>query len=189
MILDDGQVVFVVGDVSGRGLRAATTMAELRYALRAYAAQGDSPAEILTKVSRLINVGRDGQFATALCGAIDVVGHRLTLANAGHPDPLLVTHDDARYVPTAIGPPLGVATSEPYRAVTVSVPASSTLLAYTDGLIERRGETLDVGLERLRRGALRSDGSVEELLTSVLAQAIPTGSADDTAILGLRWDN
>ena len=76
-----------------------------------------------------------------------------------------------------------------YVASTLPIPLHGTLLAYTDGLIERREETLDVGLERLRNAALDSSGSIDDMLTRVLAQAIPSGSADDTAILGLRWHN
>ena len=59
----------------------------------------------------------------------------------------------------------------------------------SDGLVERRGENLDIGFERLKRAALETDGTVEELLTSILDQAIPGGSADDPAILGMRWDS
>ncbi len=179
--------VFVVGDVSGRGLRAATAMAELRYAVRAYAAQGDAPEVILTKVSRLIDVGRDGHFATAICGAIDVAAHRVILANAGHPDPLVIAADGARFVTTDIGAPLGVVDNAPYSSRSMVIPEQGTLLAYTDGLVERRGENLDVGRERLRRAALDTRGSVDDMLTRILDQAIPTGSADDTAILGFRW--
>jgi serine phosphatase RsbU (regulator of sigma subunit) len=185
--LDDGRVVFVVGDVSGRGLRAATTMAELRYAFRAYAMQGDAPETMLTKVGRLVNVTRDGHFATAVCGVVDVGGHRMTFANAGHPDPLIVDGDDAQFARAPIGAPLGVETDSSYSAVTVSIPMGATVLAYTDGLVERRGEHLDVGRERLRQGALDAHGSLPERLSTILATAIPTGSADDTALLGLRW--
>ena len=63
------------------------------------------------------------------------------------------------------------------------------MLAYTDGLVERRGEHLDVGLARLKDASLDQDGSLEDLLTRILTRTIPTGSADDTAILGLRWQN
>jgi hypothetical protein len=83
----DGQVVIVVGDVSGRGLRAATAMASLRYAIRAYVAQGDPPETVLFKLTNLLNVARDGHFATVLCGLVDVAEHRVTFANAGHPNP------------------------------------------------------------------------------------------------------
>jgi serine phosphatase RsbU (regulator of sigma subunit) len=132
-------------------------------------------------------VDRDGQFATVLCGLVDVAGHRITLANAGHPNPLVVGDGTARYATTTIGPPVGVAGQATYTEATISVPENATLLAYTDGLIERRGENIDVGSERLRDAALSSHGSVEDLLTSILAASIPTGAADDTAILGLRW--
>jgi len=194
MHLGDHRIAFVVGDVSGRGLRAATTMAELRYAVRAYAMQGDPPDAVLSKVSRLIDVGRDGHFATAVCGILDLETRRLTLANAGHPEPLLVADDnvageEARFVTTEIGPPLGVRNGGSYVASTVTIPTNGTLLAYTDGLVERRGETLDIGLERLRKAALDVSGSIDDMLARVLAQAIPSGSADDTAILGLRWQD
>jgi serine phosphatase RsbU (regulator of sigma subunit) len=189
MTIDPSHVLFVVGDVSGRGLRAATTMAELRYAVRAYAAQGDAPEVILTKVSQLIDVGRDGHFATAICGSIDVAGHTVSLANAGHPEPLLIAGGDAGFAGTEIGAPLGVVNPAPYSSVSLAIPVNGTLLFYTDGLVERRGESLDVGRERLRRASLDTNGSMEDLLTRVLDETIPSGSADDTAILGFRWQN
>ena len=186
--IDGDHIIFVVGDVSGRGLRAATTMAELRYAVRAYAMQGDPPELILTKVSRLIDVA-DGHFATAICGAINLPGHSLTIANAGHPAPLLVAVEGASFVESPVGSPLGVAHLAPYESVTMSIPRGATLLAYTDGLVERRGEHLDVGLARLKDASLDQGGSLEDLLTRILTRTIPTGSADDTAILGLRWQS
>jgi serine phosphatase RsbU (regulator of sigma subunit) len=162
-------------------------MAELRYAFRAYAMQGDAPETMLTKVSRLVSVARDGHFATAICGVIDVGGHRMTFANAGHPEPLVVDGGDAQFVHAPIGTPLGVENDAPYSAVTVSIPMGATVLAYTDGLVERRGEHLDVGRERLRQGSLGADGSLSDRLSTILATSIPSGSADDTALLGLRW--
>ena len=99
-----GQVILVVGDVSGRGLRAATEMASLRYAIRAYAAQGDPPEVILSKLSRLINLVRDGHFATVLCGLVNVAERRVTFANAGHPSPLL---DRRRRAPNSSRPVSG----------------------------------------------------------------------------------
>jgi hypothetical protein len=115
-------------------------------------------------------------------------GHRITLANAGHPEPLLVGATDAWYATTRIGAPVGVESPVPYSEVTLSVPENATLIAYTDGLVERRGELLDIGLERLRHAALlHSNGSVEDLLTSVLTDTSFPRATDDTAILGLRW--
>ncbi len=180
-----GKVMFVVGDVSGRGLRAATVMASLRYAIRAYAAQGDAPQVILFKLTKLVNILRDGHFATALCGLIDVAEHTVTIANAGHPNPLLIAGTSAEFATTRVGAPIGVA-EVPYQAVTVSVPPQGTLLAYTDGLFERRGENPDVGMARLR-GAAAGFDTVDHLLDGLLQVLTPDGVDDDTAILGVRW--
>src|SRR5262249_37053010 len=133
--LDDASLLLAVGDVSGRGLRAATTMASLRFAIRAYAAQHDSPGTILTKLSTLVNVGRDGQFATTLCAVVDLKKRTLTCANAGHPEPLLIAGPDAQFVATTVGLPIGVREGATYEERTHSLPARGTLLMYTDGLI------------------------------------------------------
>jgi serine phosphatase RsbU (regulator of sigma subunit) len=185
--LDDGHLLFVIGDVSGRGLRAATIMASLRYAIHAYAAQGDPPASILAKLSRLLDVERDGAFATVLCGTIDTAGHRITMASAGHLPPLLVVDGAADFVRIKTGLPVGVDATVPYESVTITVPEHGTVLVYTDGLIERRGEGLDVGLERLRGLARGVDGTIDHLLGQVVEDLTEVGADDDTAILGLRW--
>ncbi|MGZ4734689.1 MAG: PP2C family protein-serine/threonine phosphatase [Acidimicrobiia bacterium] len=184
---DDGQLLFVVGDVSGRGLRAATIMASLRYAIHAYAAQGDSPTDILTKLSKLLADGGNDGFATVLCGTIDVDTREVTIASAGHLPPLLITNAEAELVTILTGVPVGVLRPVPYRSVTISMPPHATLLVFTDGLIERRGESLDVGLERLRTAALGVDGSLEHLLTVIVDDLMTAGPDDDTAVLGVRW--
>ena len=185
--LDDGRLLFVIGDVSGRGLRAATIMASLRYAIHAYAAQGDAPAVILAKLSRLLDIERDGAFATVLCGTIDTADHRITMASAGHLPPLLIADGAADFVRMQTGLPVGVGPATPYESATMTLPACATVLVYTDGLIERRGEGLDVGLERLRDAALGVDGPVEHLLGQLVEALTHAGSDDDTAILGMRW--
>jgi hypothetical protein len=185
MIVDDDRVLFVVGDVSGRGLRAATVMAALRYGIHAYAAQGDDPATILTKLTKLISVERDGHFATVLCGTVDVTDHRVSMASAGHPNPLVVTEDGAEFFATPVGPPIGVNGST-YRSVEVRVPPGATLVGFTDGLYERRREHPDVGLGRLR-DASRGFDSLDDLLDGLLDKMAPGGGSDDTAILGIRW--
>lgn len=185
IVNDDGRVLIVVGDVSGRGLRAATVMASLRYAIHAYAAQGDEPATILTKLGSLISVERDDHFATVLCGLVDVAGHRLSIANAGHPSPLLVTGDRADFVTTRVGPPVGV-NGASYTEVDVSVPPEATLIGFTDGLYERRREHPDTGLARLRDASLGFT-SLNDVLDGLLEKLAPGGGHDDTAILGIRW--
>jgi serine phosphatase RsbU (regulator of sigma subunit) len=181
------RMMIAVGDVSGRGLGAATTMASLRFAMRAYAAQGDDPTAVLSKLSGLLEVGRDGHFATALCAVVDVDSRAITLANAGHPQPLLCTPDGNSYLSAPVGPPIGVARDATYNVSTSSLPPRGTLLFYTDGLVERRGEQLDAGLERLARAVSDGDRSLETTLSGILDEVIPEGSADDTALLGVRW--
>ena len=93
--LDEHRLLLVIGDVSGRGLPAATTMASLRYAVRAYAAQGDAPAVLLSKLSGLLNVNADGQIATVLCAMIDAPAYEMTVTNAGHLPALLIRNGRA----------------------------------------------------------------------------------------------
>jgi serine phosphatase RsbU (regulator of sigma subunit) len=185
--LDGDNVLLVMGDVSGRGLRAAAVMASLRYAIHAYAAQGDSPTVILSKLSKLLDVERDGGFATVLCAAIDVPARTMTLASAGHLPPLVKSNGSAELATLRTGLPVGVSGPGTYEAVVVDVPPGGTVLLYTDGLVERRGEILDDGLDRLRDTARSVDGSLEHLLTELVDRLTDTGSSDDTALLGVRW--
>ncbi len=184
----DGTAVVVVGDVSGHGLDAATMMASLRFAIRAYAADGDRPAAILGKLTHLVNVGRDGHFATVLCGVVDPAARTATWADAGHPHPLVVADGECRFVPVPVGPPIGVVAGAEYRETTEPLPADGLLLLYTDGLVERRGETIDVGFDRLADAARRIDVEpLADALFSVVRRAIPDGCDDDAALLGIRW--
>ncbi len=187
IVVDDHNVLFVVGDVSGRGLPAAVVMAALRYAVRAYAVQGDSPGTILTKLSDLVSVERGGHFATVLCAQIDVERHQISVANAGHLPPLLISGESAEFVTTDVGLPVGVAHHPAYDTVTVALPAEATFLAFTDGLVERRGESLDAGLGRLQAAVAHKELSLEGLMASVVDELVRDGSDDDTAILGVRW--
>ncbi len=120
--LDDGRLLLVIGDVSGRGLRAATVMASLRYAIHAYAAQGDAPDLILTKLSKLLDVERDGGFATVLCGTIDVRAaddHRQR-----RPPPARCCVGDGTPSSSRIdtGVPVGVDGPVRYESVEVTIP-------------------------------------------------------------------
>ncbi len=185
--LDHGNILIVVGDVSGRGLEAATMMASLRYSARAYAVEGYSPATILTKLSGLASVARDGHFATVMCGALDVSTGRVTVANAGHPAPLLIGPNGAEFIETIVGVPVGVRRGSPYSETEFSFPRGSTLLLYTDGAVERRGERLDVGLQRLKTVSAAASGPLEQFLDAVVSGVLPEGAEDDTALLGVRW--
>jgi hypothetical protein len=187
--IDGKRLLLVVGDVSGRGLDAATTMASLRYAIHAYAAQGDEPGTILTKLNKLVSVKSSGQLATVLCALIDPEARELTITSAGHLPPLLISDGRGEFVKTDVGLPIGVDRNATYRSVTISVAPGATLLAFTDGLVERRGESIDVGLGRLREHATSNHATLDELLTRVVSNLRHDGPEDDTAIAGIRWLN
>jgi serine phosphatase RsbU (regulator of sigma subunit) len=182
---DDEHFVFVIGDVSGHGLSAATVMAELRFTIRAYALEGNTPASILEKCSSQLDV-TEGHFATVLIGSVDVARHEVTLANAGHLNPLLLTGEEKSFIDTALGVPIGVS-GDPYHSVTVTVPPRSSVIAFTDGLVERRGESLDVGLARLVAATDNSTLPLDGLFARLSAELAYDTSEDDIAMLGFRW--
>jgi serine phosphatase RsbU (regulator of sigma subunit) len=183
----DQRLLVVVGDVSGHGLAAAATMASLRYAIHAYAAQNDPPATILTKLSSLLTVTTSRQLATVLCALVDLESRKLTVTSAGHLPPLLISDGHGEYVGGEVGLPIGVENDVAYVSTTVAVPPAATFLAFTDGLVERRGEALDQGLARLRDAAVTDDLALPELLATIVAELRHGPAEDDTAIVGVRW--
>jgi len=185
--LDESHFLFVLGDVSGRGVEAATIMARLHFAIRAYAVQGDEPAAIVGKLGQLLSIENDRSFATILCAAVDVAHHTISLVNAGHPPLLMLNGTSAEFVRSTIFPPVGVQGSTDYRAEHVDVPVGATIVGFTDGLVERRGETIDAGLERLRALTLEGPLGLDDLLTKILTESSNAGYHDDTAILAVRW--
>lgn len=185
--LDEHRLLLVVGDVSGRGLRAATTMASLRFAIHAYAAQDDPPEEILAKLSNLVNVNTSGQLATVLCAMVDVEAHRLTVTSAGHLPPLLLSNGSGTFVRSNVGVPIGVRAGARYTSTSIETPKSATLLAFTDGLVERRGESIDTGLARLQQAASSNHVALDDLLSRLIHDLRQNGGDDDTAIAALRW--
>ena len=184
--LADRRLLVVIGDVAGRGLRAATTMARLRYAIHAYSRDSEDPAEILTKLARLVRLSDGGQLATILCALVDVDAHSISVASAGHLPPLLIHDGQGSYVESHTGLPIGV-DQVVYRSNTVSAPPAATLIAFTDGLVEHRGEHLDDSLDRLRRAAVGRDAALPELLGELLSELHSGAFSDDIAIVGLRW--
>jgi len=181
----EDRIVFSVGDVCGRGLAAAVMMASLRYSIRAYALEQPDPASILDRLGAMMDTTSDDKFATVVCGTLDTTAGTLTVARAGHPDLLVIDGEDARYLEVPLGPPVGVDSAWSYTSVTHVLPDGATLLAYTDGLIERRREHPDIGLERLRVAA-RTDLPITELVPHLVDSLVIAGD-DDVAVLALHW--
>jgi hypothetical protein len=174
----------VVGDVVGRGVQAAAVMAAMRYGSHAVAGQVSEPHDILEAVNGLEHIR--GDFVTMLCGSVDLTARTVRFASAGHPAPLLLTPEGAAFIDVDSGPPIGFLDGSTYRSSTVAVPAGSIVVLFTDGLYERRGEDIDVGLERLRAAASGVGGSVEQVLDALAAKMLGDGVRDDTAMLALR---
>ncbi len=184
--LDDGSLFLAIGDVSGHGLKAATVVPSLRHAVRAYAMQGDAPSVVLRKLNGLVDVERDHCLATVLCAKLDVRARRVTIGLAGHPPPLIVSEGEARFATVKVGTPIGVAESIVPESTSYDLPEGSSMVLYTDGLIERRQRSLDEGMERLRSVAARSGGSIREMVDRIVGELRPERGADDVAILGVR---
>ena len=184
--LGERRLLVVIGDVTGRGLAAAATMARWRFAIQAYAQESHDPAEILSKLSGMMSVAEGAQLATILCAAIDVDDRTISVASAGHLPPLLLHNGDGQFVESPTGLPIGI---EPvaYQAVTITAPPAATLIAFTDGLVERRGEHLDRSLDRLRQAAIGHEVPLPELLRTLVVDLQGDGAQDDIAIVGLRW--
>jgi len=186
--LPSGHTGVVIGDVVGHGLSAAVVMGRIRSALRAYALESDDPADVLARLDRKISIFEPGAMATALYVVIEPSLERMHLSVAGHPPPLLAEPDrPARTVEVHPDLPLGVDTRRARRNMTIPFPPHALLLLYTDGLIERRGQSLDVQLDQLLATVTASP--VETVCARVMSTLIGGEAAsDDVAVLATRRD-
>jgi serine phosphatase RsbU (regulator of sigma subunit) len=163
-------------------------MAALRFAVRAYLSEGHGIETVLCHLRQLLDVNTDHQFATVLLGELDVAAGRLRVVSAGHFPPLLRADGRVRFLDCPVEPPVGVTAPPPPPATTIDVTGSATLLAFSDGLIERRGEVVDVGLERLRAASVDAGSrALPDLLDDLLAGLAVDGGEDDTVLLGMQW--
>ena len=184
--LPDQSVALVIGDTSGHGVGAAAVMAEVRTGLRAYARLRIALHEMFSMLNELMMETESPPTTVSLI-ALDLDAAELTGISAGHPPALLLHPDGNReFVFGASGPPLGRPISTGYKAELVPFPPGSGLLLYTDGLIERRGESIDIGLNRLRNADLdRHPGlALADRLFAQLEADQP--AEDDVAVLAIE---
>ena len=185
ILLPGSQVGIIIGDVAGHGLQAAVIMASLRAALRAFATVDACPALILTRLNEYICLFKPEAFATVFVGVFDAGQERLRYTLAGHPPPLLVTGNGSLDVlDDALGPPLGFPGAA-YEPGERPFPAGASLVAYTDGLIERRDEALDTRLEELVKATAAAAGAGPESLCDRVVFELLAGKdlTDDAALL------
>lgn len=184
--LPSGWLGVVIGDVSGHGLRSAVVMGRVRSALRAYSLVCDDPAEVLTLLDRKVHHFEAGNLTTALYAVVAPDRSALRVSSAGHLRPVLaVPGEPAHLLEMPVDPPLGVGRPHvPRRSTEIGLPPGAVLLCYTDGLVERRGQVIDVGIERLT-AAVRPEPA-EAVCRRIMALGGADQPTDDIAVLAVR---
>ncbi|MFE3935428.1 SpoIIE family protein phosphatase [Streptomyces goshikiensis] len=196
--LSGARVALLVGDVVGHGLHAAATMGRLRTAARNFAELELAPDELLTHLDNLLvrldreeggenDAGSTGIVgATCLYAVYDPTSRLCTMARAGHPPPALVHPDGGVVFPELpAGPPLGLG-GLPFETAEIRLTEGSTLVLYTDGLIEGRHRDLDVTLDRLSRALAHRGHTAEDTCRAVIDAVAPDHPEDDIALLVAR---
>ena len=180
MQLPGAGIGLALGDVVGRGERAAALMGQLRNAVRAYAFEGRSPAEVMDKVNGLLLDAGSEHMATMIFGVLDLETGDFRFVNAGHPPPLVVTAAaEPGFLESDSGPPVGSLPSARYTEATARLTPGGTLLLYTDGLVEDRTTPLDDGLQRLCDAAVGGPGELEAFCSHVMRRVVGTTPCDD----------
>jgi PAS domain S-box-containing protein len=188
--LPAGRVGLTVGDVMGRGVRAAAVMGQLRASLRGYALENHPPQGVLARVDALVQALEDGELVTALYGVLQPATGTLTIASAGHPPPVIVRADgEVAVVELDPGPPLGVACRS-FGAADLRLEPGDTLLLFTDGLVEDRSLPIYEGIEKLRAGLAadaRARSGCPDAVCAAALEVMGRGPShdDDIALLAV----
>lgn len=185
------RVGLIIGDVAGHGIRAATVMASLRAAVRAFATVESSPSGILSRLNTYVCTFKPESFATVLVAIFDPADGRLRYASAGHPPAVLIGDDGtARLLAEPLGPPLGLPGTR-YHQGEELLPRDCALVIYTDGLVERRDRTLDTTMAELVEATSASFPATPDELCDRLASRLLAGVDlfDDAAmVVAMRRD-
>jgi PAS domain S-box-containing protein len=187
--LDAGRVALIVGDCVGHGLAAATVMGQLRSACRALLLEKSSPSAVLAGLDRFAALLPGADCTTAFCAVLTLSTGEVVYSSAGHPPAIIVHSDGAtEMLESGQGFPLTIRADQPRPEASVIMPPRSTMLLYTDGLVERRGDPIEDGMARaadLVDGGRASE--LDELADELMSGLEPTGGyPDDVAILLYR---
>ncbi|MBQ1017155.1 SpoIIE family protein phosphatase [Micromonospora sp. D93] len=193
-LLPNGSLGVVLGDVAGHDVQAAARMGQVRAALRALALADPTPDAVLAGLDRLVTslgaeAGTHELFVTVAFGVIDAERRELTLSSAGHPAPLIRRGDPdgrfhAEYVDVPAGPPLGLGVRP--GTTTVAFRPGDTLLLFSDGVVERRRQSLSAGLATLSDAIAKAGSGDPRALCAVATAAVPGGTEDDVAVLAVE---
>ena len=184
--LPSGELCVVMGDVAGSGLPAAVIMGRMRSALRAYALETPDPAEVLRRLDRKMQHFEPDALATVLYAVFDPGLDQVRVCMAGHFPPVIaLPGQPAELASIATGLMIGVSPDAPRHVTPLPVPAGALLCFYTDGLVERPGQLIDDGLERLRRVVVAQPP--EAVCAEVMGELVGSEPArDDIALLIVR---
>lgn len=186
--VSEGVVVYVIGDVMGRGVQAAAVMGQLRAAVRAYALDDHPPEEVLRRVNRMLCMNEEPPLVTCAYARVDIRTGELCISVAGHLPPLLLSPDgETEYLELEPGLPLGVGETV-FASGCRTLPAGSTLILYTDGLVETPQSSITTGMDRLseRAGAAAGEADIETLTDALLGPEHTADQTDDVAVLAVR---
>jgi hypothetical protein len=187
--LGHGRRAIVVGDCLGHGLAAATAMAQLRSAARVLLLDGNGPAAVLESLDAFARTVSGAALATAVCVIVDDVQRQVIWSRAGHPPPLLASSSGARWLDGRVDTPLAVTPGVRRHEHQASIGPEQVLVAYTDGLIERRGEVIDTGLDRLASTVQALSGhAAPDIADLTLSALVSGGVRDDVVIVVARTD-
>lgn len=187
--LPDGRLVLTVGDVVGHGLRAAAVMGQLRSAIATLAFVADGPAQLLQRLDAFAERTDGAECATLVCAYLDPATGVLRYACAGHPPPVVVAPDGVSCLWGGRSTPLATGDGGRRLEDVARLPAGAALLLYSDGLVERRDESIEVGIERLVRLVGDLGGSASELAQRLVRAQLADGAqADDVALVVVRLE-
>jgi serine phosphatase RsbU (regulator of sigma subunit) len=184
--LSNERTAIAVGDVVGRGVRAASVMGQMRMAFRAYALDNAAPEAVVTRLNQLIPTLDPEHFSTMVYLLWNPRSRVARVVSAGHPPPLLLEPNGrTEYLEVSPSLPVGVLHDTEYRQSEATLAPGSMLVLYTDGLVEQR--RLDHGLAHLKRAVIHETNDLEALCDHVLRFMLPAQTVDDVALLVLRF--
>jgi hypothetical protein len=185
--LDDHRRGLIVGDCVGHGLDAATAMGQLRSAARAMMLNGRDPASVLEGLDLFAGSVEGASCATVVCAVIDRETGTVTYSRAGHPPPLVAGPSGRQWLDGGLGLPLEVRPGASRLNETAAIGPDDVVVLYSDGLVERRGEPLDIGLARLAASVEAGlDETVADMADRILLDLLPDGSQDDVVVVVKR---